>query len=216
MCDPPKGTGERLAPHRHVVIGVDQGGNKYLLDGVRHRMKLTARWGLLKSLKRKWEAHSGVQMVKIGYERYGMQVDLEVIEDTMVRENNHFKIEEINTPRQGRHSKDDRIEWLEPTSAKAGSICPALPITPITVPIATGRSATRRRPTSRQERREKGLSHRPDRRSEGAGADEVQAQVREHRVVTALRRRDEDGRIYDMTRAFIGSCCCILSAPTRT
>jgi hypothetical protein len=27
--------------------------------------------------------------------------------------------------------------------------------------------------------------------------------VREHRVVTALRRRDEDGNIYDMTRAFI-------------
>jgi hypothetical protein len=25
----------------------------------------------------------------------------------------------------------------------------------------------------------------------------------EHRVVKALRRRDEDGRIYDMTRAFI-------------
>jgi len=64
--------------------------------------------------KRKWEAHSGVQMVRIGYERYGMQVDLEVIEDMMVRENNHFKIEELNTPRQGRHSKDDRIERLEP------------------------------------------------------------------------------------------------------
>ena len=53
-------------------------------------------------------------MVRIGYERYGMQVDLEVIEDMMVRENNHFEIEELNTPRQGRHSKDDRIERLEP------------------------------------------------------------------------------------------------------
>jgi hypothetical protein len=97
-----------------VVIGVDQGGNKYLLDGVRHRMKLTDRWEFIKSFKRKWEAHSGVQMVRIGYERYGMQVDLEIIEDMMVRENNHFKIEELNTPRQGRHSKDDRIERLEP------------------------------------------------------------------------------------------------------
>ena len=54
------------------VIGVDQGGNKYLLDGVRHRMKLTDRWELHQvSFKRKWEAHPGVQMVKIGYERYG-------------------------------------------------------------------------------------------------------------------------------------------------
>jgi hypothetical protein len=43
-------------------------------------------------------------MVRIGYDRYGMQVDLEVIEDMMVREKNHFKIAELNTPRQGRHS----------------------------------------------------------------------------------------------------------------
>jgi hypothetical protein len=35
------------------------------------------------------------------------------------------------------------------------------------------------------------------------GPTKRQAQVREHRVVKALRRRDEDGRIYDMTRAFI-------------
>jgi hypothetical protein len=35
------------------------------------------------------------------------------------------------------------------------------------------------------------------------GPTKRQAQVREHRVVTALRRRDEDGNIYDMSRAFI-------------
>jgi hypothetical protein len=35
------------------------------------------------------------------------------------------------------------------------------------------------------------------------GPTKRQAQVREHRVVKALRRRDEDGSIYDMTRAFI-------------
>src|SRR5919204_601634 len=96
MCDPSKGTGDRSDRTAIVVIGVDQGGNKYLLDGVSHRMKLTARWEFIKSFKRKWEAHSGVQMVRIGYERYGMQVDLEVIEDMMVRENNHFEIDELN------------------------------------------------------------------------------------------------------------------------
>ncbi len=35
------------------------------------------------------------------------------------------------------------------------------------------------------------------------GPTKRQTQVREHRMVTALRRRDEDGRIYDVTRAFI-------------
>jgi hypothetical protein len=123
MCDRSKGTGERSDRTAIVVIGVDQGGNKYLLDGVRRRMKLTARWEFIKSFKRKWEAHSGVQIVRIGYERYGMQVDLEVIEDMMVRENNHFKIEELNTPRQGRHSKDDRIERLEPDMREGRFYC---------------------------------------------------------------------------------------------
>ena len=50
----------------------------------------------------------------IGYERYGQQVDLEVIKDMMMRENNDFPIEELNTPRKGRHAKSDRISRLEP------------------------------------------------------------------------------------------------------
>jgi hypothetical protein len=35
------------------------------------------------------------------------------------------------------------------------------------------------------------------------GPTKRQTQVREHRIVKALRRRDEDGNIYDMTRAFL-------------
>jgi hypothetical protein len=35
------------------------------------------------------------------------------------------------------------------------------------------------------------------------GPTKRQTQVREHRAVKALRRRDEDDNIYDMTRAFI-------------
>jgi hypothetical protein len=47
-----------------VVIGVDQGGNKYLLDGVRHRMKLTARWEFIKSFRRKWQAHHHASSIR--------------------------------------------------------------------------------------------------------------------------------------------------------
>src|SRR5207344_2994034 len=114
MCDPSKGTGERSDRTAIVVVGVDQGGNKYLLDGVRHRMKLSDRWDYIKQFKRKWESHPGVQMVRIGYERYGQQVDLEVIQDMMIRENCSFPIEELSTPRKGKHAKLDRIERLEP------------------------------------------------------------------------------------------------------
>jgi hypothetical protein len=70
-----KSEGKRLgrppiSAETEEAIGVDQGGNKYLLDGVCHRMKLSDRWDYIKQLKRKWEGHPGVQMVKVGYERY--------------------------------------------------------------------------------------------------------------------------------------------------
>jgi hypothetical protein len=204
MCDPSKGTGERSDRTAIVVIGVDQGGNKYLLDGVRHRMKLTARWEFIKSFKRKWEAHSGVQMVRIGYERYGMQVDLEVIEDMMVRENNHFKIEELNTPRQGRHSKDDRIERLEPDIREGRFYLPCLVYHPdygADCYWAVWNQEMADRAAKKGEKKDYRIGQIVYWKVQGP--TKRQAQVREHRVVTALRRRDEDGNIYDMSRAFI-------------
>jgi hypothetical protein len=204
MCDPSKGTGERSDRTAIVVIGVDQGGNKYLLDGVRHRMKLTARWEFIKSFKRKWEAHSGVQMVRIGYERYGMQVDLEVIEDMMVRENNLFKIEELNTPRQGRHSKDDRIERLEPDIREGRFYLPCLAYHPdhgADCYWAVWNQEMADRAAKKGEKKDYRIGQIVYWKVQGP--TKRQAQVREHRVVTALRRRDDDGRIYDMTRAFI-------------
>jgi hypothetical protein len=204
MCDPSKGTGERSDRTAIVVIGVDQGGNKYLLDGVRHRMKLTERWEFIKSFKRKWEAHSGVQMVSIGYDCYGMQVDLEVIEDMMVRENNHFKIEELNTPRQGRHSKDDRIERLEPDIREGRFYLPCLAYHPdhgADCYWAVWNQEMADRAAKKGEKKDYRIGQIVYWKVQGP--TKRQAQVREHRVVTALRRRDEDGRIYDMTRAFI-------------
>jgi hypothetical protein len=183
---------------------VEQGGNKYLLDGVRHRMKLTARWEFIKSFKRKWEAHSGVQMVRIGYERYGMQVDLEVIEDMMVRENNHFKIEELNTPRQGRHSKDDRIERLEPDIREGRFYLPCLVYHPdygADCYWAVWNQEMADRAAKKGEKKDYRIGQIVYWKVQGP--TKRQAQVREHRVVTALRRRDEDGNIYDMSRAFI-------------
>ncbi len=114
LVDPSKGSGQRSDRSAIAVIGIDPAGNKYLLDGVRHRMKLSDRFAYMNQFKAKWENFPGVQIVKVGYERYGMQVDVEVIEDLLMTADNHYPIEELNTPKQGGHAKSDRIGRLEP------------------------------------------------------------------------------------------------------
>jgi hypothetical protein len=115
MCDP---AGSEIKDNNcntaFAVVGVDSALNKYLLDGCCHKMTLSEKWTMLKSLRIKWMNQFGVQMVKIGYERYGMQADIQHFEEMMKIENNFFKIEELNWPRVGSHSKDARIRRLIP------------------------------------------------------------------------------------------------------
>ncbi|MDH3981296.1 MAG: hypothetical protein OES84_00170 [Kiritimatiellaceae bacterium] len=96
-----------------AVIGVDAQLNKYLLDGACHKMGLTERWIMLKSLRAKWLRAPGVQHVSVGYERFGAQSDLEYFEEKM-REGDAFAIRELNWPADGDVAKDNRIRRLEP------------------------------------------------------------------------------------------------------
>lgn len=97
-----------------AVIGVDTNLNKYFLDGAAHKMSLSGRWKLLKALYKKWRAEPGVQHVKVGYERFGAQTDIEYFEEQMQKEGPQFPIEELNWPRDGDVPKDNRIRRLEP------------------------------------------------------------------------------------------------------
>jgi phage terminase large subunit-like protein len=97
-----------------AVIGIDAGGNKYLLDGYRHKMGLRERWEAMKGLRRTWMAQPGVQAVFVGYERYGMQADLEYFEEQMQREKEAFEIRELNWTSDGAQAKDDRVQRLQP------------------------------------------------------------------------------------------------------
>src|SRR6202030_1636778 len=127
LCDPSKGSGARSDRTAIAVIGLDVAGNKYLLDGARHRMKLSERYGLLKRFYGYWSSQPGVQSCQVGYERYGAMVDLEVINEYQQRDRAFFAIEELNFPRDGSaHSKHDRIERLEPDLRAGKLLLPAV------------------------------------------------------------------------------------------
>ena len=107
-----------------AVIGVDHSLNKYILDGACHRMSLTERWTMLKSLRNKWLRAPGVQHLSVGYERFGAQSDIDYFEEKMREGNDSFPIMELNWPRDGDVAKDNRIRRLEPDFRNWGIFVP--------------------------------------------------------------------------------------------
>jgi hypothetical protein len=97
-----------------AVIGIDCNENKFLIDGACHRMNLAERWDMLKSLRRRWFNMPGVQSVHVGYEKYGMQSDLEFFEQEQMRDGRSFDIKELGWTRDGTGSKSDRVQRLIP------------------------------------------------------------------------------------------------------
>lgn len=86
------------------VIGMAADKNYYTLDLIRDRLSLTQRAETLFRLHKKWGP------LGVGYEKYGMQADIEHIEDKMERENYRFRI----IPLGGQMPKNDRIKRLVP------------------------------------------------------------------------------------------------------
>lgn len=86
------------------VIGIGVDGMYYVIDGLRDRLNLTERTRALFRLCRKH------QPLAVGYERYGMQADIEHIKYMQTRENFRFHIYELGGPMP----KNDRIRRLIP------------------------------------------------------------------------------------------------------
>lgn len=114
ICDPASSKKKGSDNTAMAVIGIDSGGNKFLLDGYRHKMNLKERWENFRNLRRVWMSRPGVQMVKMGYEKYGMQSDLEYFEEQMKADKDAFEIMEINWTKDGTESKTDRVQRLVP------------------------------------------------------------------------------------------------------
>lgn len=113
-CDPSLGRSATSDNTAIAVVGISSSGGKYLLDGYCHRMSLSDRWIRIRDLYKKWSAAIGVQHIQVGYERYGMQSDLEYFEERMLREKLVFPIDELSWTRDNTESKQERVARLEP------------------------------------------------------------------------------------------------------
>jgi hypothetical protein len=212
VCDPSKGSGARSDRTAIAVIGLDVAGNKYLLDGARHRMKLSERYDLLKRFYATWSTQPGVQSCQVGYERYGAMCDLEVISEYQQRDNAFFAIEELNFPRDGStHSKHDRIERLEPDLRAGKFLLPAV-VHHADFGARDGKATWRVWSEADVAKAEPGCYEKtlkPDNVIYRPLLGPTRAQRRleimgeRYRIVDPIKHLDENRNGYDLTRAFI-------------
>ena len=87
-----------------AVIGLGRDQNYYLIDGLRDRLNLTERTNAL------FRLHQQYRPLATGYERYGMQADIEHIRAEQERCNYRFAVTELG----GAMPKNDRIRRLIP------------------------------------------------------------------------------------------------------
>ncbi len=86
------------------VVGLGPDRNYYVVDWVRDRLNLTER------TTRVFQLHRKYRPLAVGYEQYGMQSDIEHIQDIQARENYRFDITEL----KGKLAKNERISRLSP------------------------------------------------------------------------------------------------------
>lgn len=106
LCDP--ASGKKGSDYTAMaVIGYGADRNIYVLDLLRDRLTLQQRASEYLRLHRKW------QVQHAGYESYGLQADIEYLQERMDRETYRFQIHEL----KGKLSKFDRVNRLIPVAA---------------------------------------------------------------------------------------------------
>lgn len=190
LADPSRGRTAKSDNTAIAVIGVDAQGNKYFLDGARHRMKLSQRWDQLKHYHKKWSNMPGVMLVKVGYERFGQQSDDEYFIERMRAEKYTFAITELAWPREGGNSKRDRVERLQPDVQYSTFFFPG-------IVYANGKECLWEADI------EKGFMNFTP--LEGPLKVHTQAKARgmEYLCVKPLVRKDELEKVYDLTRVLM-------------
>jgi hypothetical protein len=191
LVDPSDGATKKSDRTAMAVIGIDANGNKYLLDGVCHRMNLSERWANLKRLYQRWSRQTGVMGVTVGYEKVGMQSDLAYIQERQQVESAMFPIAELNWPRSGGSSKEDRIQRLEPDFNASRFFLPAT-IWHAGEGGPAFWSGTERGIVARKVYGTGDASLTASQRT-------VTAQREAYRCSETLKRQDADGQLYDLS-----------------
>lgn len=190
MADPSRGRTLNSDRTAIAVVGIDNRGNKYLLDGFCHRMTLSERWDSLKRLHRKWADMAGVGLLRVGYERFGQQSDDEYFKERMQAENYHFAIEELAWPREGGASKQHRVERLQPDVQYGAFLLPAV--------ISHGGEAC-----FWSVNEDEGNIHYTPAKGDSAIARRLAERGQGHLAAATIKRRDEQGKAYDLTAELI-------------
>ena len=104
MIDPANSKKESADYTVIIVIGLGQDDNIYILDILRDKLNPREREDAVFAMHRKYKP------MDVVYEKYGMQVDIDWIKDSMARRNYHFHMKEFG----GRISKEERVGRLIP------------------------------------------------------------------------------------------------------
>jgi hypothetical protein len=154
-------------------------------------MTLSERWENLKGLYTRWSNAPGIQSVQVGYERYGLQSDDEYFRERMQLENYAFPITEVAWTREGDQSKKARVERLQPDIQHGSFLLPAFVWAP-GVPMNLWSI-----------NEEKGHPELRALRADTNAMMDAKRDRAEWRIAKPIVRKDEEGKLYDLTRAFL-------------
>jgi len=108
LVDPAGGKKKNNDYTTMLVIGVGSDRNYYLIDGIRDRLNLTEKGNHLFNFHKKYRLIC--PGIKVGYEKVGMQSDIEHYQSRMELDNYRFRIIPINALL----AKEDQIKKLVP------------------------------------------------------------------------------------------------------
>ena len=173
-------------------------------------MSLSQRWDMLKFLYYKWRDVPGVQMLKVGYERYGQQSDDEYFQEkmrAMKDADDTFAIEELAWPNEGEHSKKDRVQRLQPDFEEGKFFLPNI-VRHADLGecywkfVADNDDGGQPMLFKRGEILPGKIEYTPVRGPTNL-ARAMEHTGQSYRVPKAITRRDQDGNIYDLTLALM-------------